>query len=97
MEVEPRSTRVVLGRAGGGLVLFDLKLGKPVGTVSGDVLCGERKGRHHCVQSGCCIHSPCCFVGMLGAVYCSHIGRLLCSTDVQQGPMGWQHGGSSGQ
>ncbi|KAL4430743.1 hypothetical protein ABPG75_005999 [Micractinium tetrahymenae] len=32
MELEPRSTRVVLGRAGGGLTLFDLKLGKPVGT-----------------------------------------------------------------
>lgn len=33
MELEPRSTRMVLGRAGGGLTLFDLKLGKPVGTV----------------------------------------------------------------
>jgi hypothetical protein len=30
--LEPRSTRVVLGRSSGGLLLFDLKLGKPVGT-----------------------------------------------------------------
>lgn len=35
LEVEPRSTRVVLGRSSGGLVLFDMKLGKPVGTVRG--------------------------------------------------------------
>lgn len=34
LEVEPRSTRVVLGRAGGGLVLLDMQKGKPVGTVS---------------------------------------------------------------
>ena len=32
--VEPRSTRAVLGRAGGGLMLFDLKLGKPSSSVS---------------------------------------------------------------
>lgn len=34
LEVEPRSTRAVLGRSSGGLLLFDMKLGKPVGTVS---------------------------------------------------------------
>ncbi|KAL4432378.1 hypothetical protein ABPG77_001677 [Micractinium sp. CCAP 211/92] len=33
MALETRSTRMVLGRAGGGLTLFDLKLGKPVGSV----------------------------------------------------------------
>lgn len=35
VELEARSGRLVLGRSGGGLTLFDMKLGKPAGTVSG--------------------------------------------------------------
>ena len=45
--VEPRSTRAVLGRAGGGLVLFDLKLGKPSSSVSRDV--AEEEPTGHCI------------------------------------------------
>jgi hypothetical protein len=87
VELEARSGRLVLGRSGGGLTLFDLKLGKPAGTVSCAACCARcavARGPLPCERCKRYEWLPCCAGWPAPRLCASALAAHACQAELWQ-------------